>query len=86
MTKRFALMKKVLSVFLLTALSVGLGVPAFGGSKNTYTQPTNVRKAEKRQAKAQKKYAKQQKKAEKKMLKTSKKNTHYPPQAFLRHR
>ena len=73
-------MKKVFTLVLLTALSVGLGAPAF--AKNTYTQPTNPRKAEKKQAKAQKKYAKQQKKAEKKMLKTSKKNTHYPPQAF----
>jgi uncharacterized protein HemX len=74
--------KQVASALLLGVLSVGLGAPAFAKSKNTYTQPTNPRKAEKKQAKAQKKYAKQQKKAEKKMLKTSKKNTHYPPQAF----
>ena len=75
-------MKKLFSLFLLAALSIGLGTPAFAKSKNTYTQPTDVHKAEKKQAKAQKKYAKQQKKAEKKMLKTSKKNTHYPPQTF----
>ena len=75
-------MKKLFSVFLLIALSVGFGAPAFAKSKNTYTQPTDPRKAEKKQAKAQRKYAKQQKKAEKKMLKTSKKNTHYQPQAF----
>ena len=73
-------MKKILGFILFGAFSVGLGAPAF--AKNTYSQPTNLHKAEKKQAKAQKKYAKQQKKAEKKMLKTSKKNTHYPPQAF----
>jgi hypothetical protein len=77
-----AFMKKVFTLFLLAASSLGLTAPAFAKSKNTYTQPTNLHKSEKKQAKAQKKYAKRQKKAEKKMLKTSKKNTHYPPQAF----
>jgi len=75
-------MKKFASVLLLAVLSAGFSAPAFAKSKNTYTQPTNLHKAEKKQAKAQKKYAKAQKKAEQKMLKTSKKNTHYPPQAF----
>jgi membrane protein insertase Oxa1/YidC/SpoIIIJ len=75
-------MKKLFTFFLLAVLTTALTAPAFAKSKNTYTQPTNLHKAEKKQAKAQKKYAKQQKKAEKKMLKTSKKNTHYPPQAF----
>jgi hypothetical protein len=74
-------MKKFASFLLLVVLS-GLSIPTYAKSKNTYTQPSDVRKAEKRQQKAQKKYAKQQKKAERKMLKTSKKNTHYPPQQF----
>jgi uncharacterized membrane protein (DUF106 family) len=74
-------MKKLLSVLLLAVTTVGF-FSAYALAKNTYTQPTNVRKAEKKQQKAQKKYAKAQKKAERKMLKTSKKNTHYPPQVF----
>jgi membrane protein insertase Oxa1/YidC/SpoIIIJ len=73
---------KRLTAFLLLAASLGIPASLCAQSKNTYSQPTNVSKAEKKQAKAQKKYAKQQKKAEKKMLKTSKKNTHYPPQQF----
>jgi|GEM_PF-3064025 len=75
-------MKKFASVLLLGVWGLGLSSPAFAKSKNTYTQPTNLHKAEKKQAKAQKKYAKRQKKAERKMLKTSRKNTHYPPQVF----
>jgi len=75
-------MKKVVSALVLGALSIAFCTPTLAKSKNNYTQPTNLHKAEKKQAKAQKKYAKQQKKAERKMLKTSKKNTHYPPQAF----
>jgi len=75
-------MKKVASLLLLAALSVVWTASAHAQSKNTYTQPSDVRKAEKRQLKAQKKYAKAQKKAERKMLKTEKKNTHYPPQRF----
>lgn len=75
-------MRKIASFLLLIVFSARLSPSALAQSKNTYSQPTSVRKAEKKQAKAQKKYAKQQKKAEKKMLKTSKKNTHYPPQAF----
>jgi len=78
------LMKKFAAVLLLGVWGLGLASPAFAKSKkkNTYTQPTNLHKAEKKQAKAQKKYGKRQQKAERKMLKTSKKNTHYPPQVF----
>jgi starvation-inducible outer membrane lipoprotein len=73
---------KKLTGFLLLAACLSVPASLCAQSKNTYSQPTNVRKSERKQAKAQKKYAKQQKKAEKKMLKTSKKNTHYPPQQF----
>jgi hypothetical protein len=73
---------KKLTAFLLLVACLSISAPVCAQSKNTYSQPTNVRKSEKKQAKAQKKYAKQQKKAEKKMLKTSKKNTHYPAQQF----
>lgn len=69
-------------MLLLIVSGLAMCATAHAKSKNTYTQPTDVRKAERKQAKAQKKYAKQQKKAEKKMWKTSKKNTHYPPQVF----
>jgi UDP-glucose 4-epimerase len=75
-------MKKLTAFLLLAVLSVGISASVCAQSKNTYSQPTSVSKAERKQAKAQKRYAKQQKKAEKKMLKTSKKNTHYPPQQF----
>lgn len=71
-------MKNLAVVLVLASLS--LAAPA--QSHNTYSQPSSVTKAEKKQAKAQKKYAKAQKKAEKKMLKTERKNTHIPPQQF----
>ena len=75
-------MKKLAAFLVLAVLGVGWCGSAYARSKNTYTQPSDSRKAEKRQQKAQKKYAKAQKKAERKMLKTEKKNTHYPRQQF----
>jgi len=75
-------MKKLAALLLLAALTVGGLLPASAQSRNTYSQPTDVRKLEKKQQKAQKKYAKAQKKAERKMLKTERKHTHYPPRQY----